>query len=278
MKRFLSTALVLALLALCFSGCDRKTSTDDTAIDAQSGNFEPAATAITSQAEAVGDESLAAQTDAPSTAEVASEPLETDPVAVDTAVTEDAGDAPSTEAPAAEQPFATATPQPNTAISGYTEISGTGLGFKFSYPNGWNNIPARSTVCYVQPLENGTVYPARVAVTMKKLAHNCSAEKAQNELAEYIKLLMTQYDEKTFEVNKDLDTTTKFMGNQAISTTYLAYDGNQEIQGYVILTWFEKYVFCYHFLCAYEDYTAFDSAMRHMRDSVQAVQSDFEGD
>ena len=86
----------------------------------------------------------------------------------------------------------------------------------------------------------------------------------------YLKILMSQYDDKTFEVDEKLDTGTKFMGNSAMSTTYLAYDGKQEIKGYVIITSFEKYLFCYHFLCAYEDYAAFENAMNTMRDSVRA--------
>lgn len=309
------------LLAGCFAGCDRRENTGATGDISASADFEPEATAITSQSNpGVGmqqsgsgnggsGESLAAlmnlgplttaEPDGYSTEAAVPEP---EAMAVETEVMPEVEDATSepasvveltaeptaepteepaatpTSEPVAAQPFVTATPQPNTTISGYSEITGTGLGFKFSYPNGWQNIPGRSTICYVQPMENGTVYPARVAVTTKKLAHKCTEEKAQTELAEYIKLLMSQYDERTFEVAKDLDTDTRFMGSKAISTTYLAYDGDQEIQGYVILTWFEKYVFCYHFLCAYEDYAAFEPAIRHMRDSVQPVQSELEVD
>lgn len=276
MKKFLSVALICALLALCFTGCDRQSIVENNDNDAQNVNFEPEATAISSQATAINSDTLDAPADLQTQASASQEPVAADPTVSDVAITAEPTETEATAEPVQAQPFATPTPQPNTAISSYSEISGTGLGFKFSYPSNWNNIPGRSTVCYVQPLENGTAYPARVAVTMKRLAHKCSDEKAQTELAEYVKLLMNQYGESTFEVNKELDSTTKFMGNKAISTTYLAYDGNQEIQGYVILTWFEKYVFCYHFLCAYEDYTAFDTAMRYMRDSVQPVQSDFD--
>lgn len=273
LKKFLSILLLCALLTLSFTGCDRQSVDAAEQAAEQDSNFAPDTTAITSQATSVPVADEAAQ----QPAEDASLSAAQDPVAVD-ATAEPAYEQVTSEPASNSVPFATATPQPNTAVSGYTEISGTGLGFKFSYPTGWNNIPGRSTVCYVQPLENGTVYPARIAVTMKKLAHKCTSEKAQNELLEYVKLLMEQYDASTFEIAKELDTDTKFMGNQAISTTYLAYDGKQEIQGYVILTWFEKYVFCYHFLCAYEDYAAFDSTMRYVRDSVQAVQEDLPSD
>lgn len=168
-----------------------------------------------------------------------------------------------------DSPFATPTPQPNAAVSGYSDISAPGLGFSFSYPTDWVNIPGRSTVCYVQPLENGTVYPARVAVTMKRMPHKTNVDEVKTELLSYVRKLMEQYDSETFEVETKLDETTQFMGKDALSTTYLAYDGNQEIQGYVITTFFDRYMYVYHFLCAYDDYEAFYDSMCHMRDSVQ---------
>ena len=175
-----------------------------------------------------------------------------------------------TAEPAGAQPFATATPQPNTAISGYAEVVGTGLGFRFSHPQGWQNIPGKSTVCFVQPMENGTLYPARVSVTMKKLSHAGNETRLQEQMVSFVETLQDQYDKKTFEVDTELDTGSGFMGGKrSYATTYLAYDGDQEIKGYIAMTYFDKYVFCFHFQCAYEDYTAFEPAIRHMRDSVK---------
>lgn len=275
LKRFISLMLIMILSASLLAGCDRKPVETNEAQTQQSANFAPETTAVASSdsVEVPNEtqnipESTPEEPDdeQPTAQDVANEPSKAEPsLEPAPAVT----DAPTNTV---IQPFATATPQPNVTINSYSEISGTGLGFKFSYPSDWNNLPGRSTVCYVQPLENGTVYPARVAVTMKKLAHKCSSSEAQQELVEYIKTLMTQYDESTFKVDKTLDTETKFMGNKAMSTTYLAYDGDQEIQGYVIMTYFERYLFCFHFLCAYEDYEAFNPAMIRMRDSVQADQ------
>lgn len=272
MKKFVCALLIAALALYALTGCDRKTVTPEPAQE-QEGSFAPETTAAS-----FGDatQPAPAQTDAPVEAV---DPTAEQPVAQDSALDQSAPEAtpePAETQQSASQPFATATPQPNTAISGYTETAATGLGFRFSYPSGWTNLPGRSTVCFIQPVENGTVYPARVAVTMKKLAHKCnydSNNEHKSELADYIKNLMTQYDEKTFKVNTTLDEETRFMDNRAISTTYLAYDGDQEIQGYVILTYFERYLFVFHFLCAYEDYAAFEPAMRHMRDSVKADQN-----
>ena len=283
MKKWFCVFLVLTLCICALSACDRRSSTED--IDAQQGaEFAPETTAVEGlvQAAQTQSEMDSIQSDPALTAEPTVEAQgDTEyeqPIAQDSAVqTQSPADA-ATEEPASAnnavvQPFASPTPQPNTTITSYSEVTGSGLGFKFSYPSDWINIPGYSTVCYIQPTENGTVYPARVSVTMKRLPHKCSEGEDQQELASFLKNLMTQYDEKTFKVDMNLDTSTKFMNNQAISTTYLAYDGDQEIQGYVILTYFERYLFCFHFLCAYEDYAAFEPAMRHMRDSVQADQS-----
>lgn len=273
LKKILCLALVVCLAMFALCGCDRKTATleaetvtpQETADAADSGlisameEANPPQEIDSAEWDAsendFGDENTSAETETDEQQEVAAD----ETVAAQSDASVDA------------QPFATATPQPNTSVSNYSTVSGTGLNFKFEYPSDWTNIPGRSTICYVQPVGNGTVYPARVAVTMKKLAHKCSGESEfKEELASYCKTLRTQYDEKTFKIETELDTETKFMGNSALSTTYMAYDGDQEIEGYVIMTYFERYLFCFHFLCAYEDYDAFSSVMRHMRDSVQA--------
>lgn len=282
MKKLICFVLVCAFALTMLSGCDRKPVATSDAKDTETGSFAPETTVVASGGlvQAI-DETQASAAD-PSEAVSQPEVQDTviDEVLMDETVMDEVIAEPSlepaptvTEAPQRDtviMPFATATPQPNVTVNSYSEIVVDELGFKFNYPSDWNNLPGRSTVCYVQPLVDGTVYPARVAVTMKKLAHKCSASEAQKELAEYIKMLMAQYDQNTFKVDKKLNEETKFMGNKAMSTTYLAYDGDQEIQGYVILTHFERYLFCFHFLCAYEDYEAFRPAMERMRDSVQA--------
>lgn len=281
MKRIFCMMLVCVLMIGMFTGCDRNTAEVSPTEAPAEANFAPETTAVAS-----GEND-------PASAQPAEGSVEAQPVAVDAAaevpVAQDKPwEEPEADAPEATPepsqnaddgdvvPFATATPQPNASVSSYSEVSNTGLGFKFNYPTGWNLIPGRSSVCYVQPLEDGTVYPARVVVTMKKLSHKCNEKTCTTELVEYIKLLMTQYDETTFEVDENLDTNTKFMGRDAFATTYLAYDGGQEIQGYVIMTYFERYVFCFHFLCAYEDYPSFEPAMRTMRDSVKPEQTETE--
>ena len=284
MKRLLSLLLVLALACFALSGCDRRSPSTDNADD-QQGSFSPDTTAVGGLTQAVEEQSVS-EPETVSTEEPAYvEPIQVEPedeepadpeATPDPDAPEQTGDGAQDDGGAGaeaiddnDMPFATPTPQPNTYIAEYSEVSAPGLGFRFSYPSDWVNLPGRSTVCYVQPLENGTVYPARVAVTMKRLPHATDYDEAKSELADYIRTLMTQYNQSTFKVNTKLDYDTKFMGKSAIATTYLAYDGNQEIIGYTIITYFERYLYVFHFLCAYEDYNAFQEAMVYMRNSVQ---------
>ena len=291
MKKIFALILICALLACMLSGCSGRNSSPAPTADPfvnQQANFVPETTAVATGglAQALASVSGGDDEKENEAAEIAAKAVE--PVASDLPqeVVQDApaGDeAPqatdvpevSTTLEAPAQPLTTPTPQPNTAISSYTEIGGAGLGFRFSYPTGWQNVPGRSTVCYLQPTSEGTLYPARVSVTMKQLPHKCSMTRLEEQMVDFVKTIMSQYDETTFEVDDKLDTETKFMGNtKTLATSYLAYDGDQEIEGYVIMTYFERYVFAYHFVCAYEDYETFGPAMRRMRDSVQADQSE----
>lgn len=279
MKKYIGLILCLALICALLGGCGG-TSNEPAPEAQQAGNFSPETTAVSSGGlmQAIDDQQ-STPTPQP-TYKIIDEAFDMDvpqdaPIdeATEPPAQDGAADSASDSAQGA-QVFATASPQPNTAIGSYAEISGTGLGFKFSYPASWSNIPGRSTVCYVQPMEDGTVYPARVAVSMKKLAHKCDAKDLQDEVVLFFETLQSQYDSSTFKIDKNIDDSTRFMGNNAYSTTYLAYDGDQEIQGYVIMTAFEKYVYCFHFQCAYSDYAAFSSTMKLMRDSVTLMQDE----
>ena len=282
LKKFLYL-LLCALLVCILSSCGKSDDAETSGV--QDANFAPETTAVAgsglTQAIASAEDTGTPQATADAAQDVppvaVDEPAAQD-IAIDTPIDAPIEDVQSTDAPepTAEpaksdtQPFSTATPQPNTAISGYTEVIGTGLGFRFSHPQGWQNIPGKSTVCFIQPIENGTVYPARVTVTMKKIAHSGNETRLQEQMVSFVETLQEQYDKKTFEVDTNLDTASGFMGGKrSYATTYLAYDGDQEIKGYIAMTYFDKYVFCYHFQCAYEDYATFEPAIRHMRDSVK---------
>lgn len=260
-------------MLLTLSGCSKDEALQDA--EQGQGSFEPETTAVAggglTQAVEEIQEAREASADAPSAAIPADAAPESQPAAAD--VQQTASDVQQPAADATLEPIFTQEPVSNShgSIDGYSTISDVGLGFTYSYPVNWNNLPGRSTVCYVQPVEAGVKYPARVAVTMKKLAHRGTDSKVKEEFASFFKIISSQYDEETFEANMSLNTKTKFMGQKAMSTTYLAYDGEQEIKGYAICTYFERYMFVFHFLSAYEDYDDFLPAMQFMRDSVKTT-------
>ena len=185
MKKIICILLICTLAAGMLSGCDRATSTAPEAKEESQAvvNFAPETTAVASEENTVPQAPV--QSDAP----IADQPVAQDSVSTTENAQQAASDIPVQAA--ADQPFAP-TPQPNARVNGYSQVTGTGLGFQFSYPTGWNNIPGRSTVCYVQPMEEGTLYPARVAVTMKQLAHKPKQETIKEELVAYLKVLMSQ--------------------------------------------------------------------------------------
>ncbi len=267
-KRLICILIALCLCAL-LSGCSKETAPVEDSTSSFERNFAPETTAAGGLTAALGQaadpiDQIAAD-DAPAADDI--------PVAQDAPV-----DVPVTQGDVqgAEQapPAATAAPISSSVstIDGYGEVTNDELGVSFGYPVNWLNQPGRSSICYLQKPTDGS-YPARVCITMKRLAHSCNESKAQAQLVSYLKKLREQYDASTFEVDLNLDTQTLFMGRKAMSTTYLAYDGDIEIKGYVILTYFDKYVYCFHFLCGYDDYPDYESAIRYMRDSAKCTLS-----
>lgn len=277
MKKLLSLLLIAALVMVCFTGCGKKK--DEGSEQQGSGGLTqaledsgsvPGYTINDEEWEDTRAEDAAMEepADEPQADESAA-----DEPASEEAPTEDDGQNTTSENGTVISrgeviPFATEAPQPNAVVTSYSEIKDTGLGFKFNYPTGWINYPGRSTICYVQPMTNGTIYPGRVSVTMKRLLHPCGDEEMIEELTSYRDMLNKQFSNMRV-VGGAANLEDRFMGKKAISFEYMAYDGSQEIKGYVVMTHFERYVFAYHFLCAYGDYNSFSGAMVKMKDSVQ---------
>lgn len=261
MKKLILVLTACLLIVCLLTGCDRGIRSLDQQDTETDADFAPETTA------SAGSGLTMAVEDAQEAADTSD--VYDQPAAVDTPMEQNADiSVPDDESDSgAAAPVASA----HSSISGYAEIANEALGFSFSYPVNWENLPGRSTICFKQSAEETETYPARVCITMKKLAHKANASKAQEQLVSYLKTLRTQYDASTFEVDTNLNTKTKFMGNNALSCTYLAYDGNQEIEGYVILTYFDKYVYCFHFLSAYDDFKGYHDAMCFMKDSAKCT-------
>jgi len=263
------------------SGCSKNTQTET---QQGAGSFEPETTAVAGGGLTQAIENIQDDQQIPASSEPAADvqPVAADAQPAANDIQPVANDAQAiandVQQPAADvtlepifTPEPTAEPVNNShnSISGYSTVASEELKLAFSYPVNWNNLPGRSTICYVQPMTEGVKYPARVSVTMKKMPHRGTDAKVKEQFASFFKYISSQYDEETFEANMALNLKTRFMGNKAMSTTYLAYDGEQEIKGYAICTYFERYMFVFHFLCAYEDFNDFQPAMNFMRDSVK---------
>ncbi len=281
-NRLIATGLILICL-LC--GCrSTSTSTQDTA--EQSGNFAPDTTLTPGViASEVGsttaeDESTASQAGsvASETESAASNVLPVDVTAApntpEPQETESSSETPEpqeTES-SSEVPEPTDTPEPTVAPYSYSliPISDRSMGFIFAYPEGWVNLPGKSTICYREVID-GDAFPARVAVAAKSVAHTPKSSKVLSEFESFADKISDLYDSDTFEFI-DQSTDSYFMGQPAYETYYLGYSGDTEIKGYMIACGIDNgskhYIMIFHFCASYEDFDRMSSMMKQMRDTV----------
>jgi hypothetical protein len=93
------------------------------------------------------------------------------------------------------------------------------------------------------------------------------------QLSNYMRLVHKQYDAATFQAGTANGDET-FLGKRAMSNTYLAYSGENEVKGFIIGTSVGRVVYVFHFCATYEDYTAMESMMRYMVKSCELVERD----
>ena len=251
MKKIAALLIAGALIIAALSGCSNNS---DTATDQQPLNTVPESTVTTEFADAFMPDAMDVPVDA--TAEPAA----------DVPVEPESTDAPAeaaTEAPAAQ---ATAAPYAYTL----TALTDSTFGFVCAYPSGWKNLPGKYTVCFREEV-SGDDFPARMAITRKRLAHAPKFSKLLTQFQEYAETVRAQYDSQTFEYG-DLNSSATFLGQPAYEITYLAYSGEVEVKGYMICTNADKYVYVFHFCAPYDDYAAMEPMMRQLRDSVTLAQ------
>ena len=260
MKKIAALQIAGALILVTLSGCSNGS---DTAADQPPLNTVPESTVTTEFADAFMPDAMDVPVDA--TAEpTADTPVES--AATDIPAAPDNTDAPAeaaTEAPAAQ---ATAAPYAYTL----TALTDSTFGFVCAYPSGWRNLPGKYTVCFREEV-SGDDFPARMAVTRKRLAHAPKFSKLLTQFQQYAETVRAQYDSKTFEYG-DLNSSATFLGQPAYEITYLAYSGDVEVKGYMICTNVDKYVYVFHFCAPYDDYAAMEPMMRQLRDSVTLAQ------
>ena len=301
LKRTLCLLLVLALLAATLSGCRRNRGTetaDASATDASGDSFAPAqgpgytitdgSTSLSAESTGEPDETLKPLPEAPvnetltdkeaaqleqtmgQDGEALQEPPADDLAAVDESVEEPmlgAYDEAADEASQHEDTTAPSTPAIDISTYQYLALMDDNVDFTFNYPSHWENVPGVYTICFREPVEPGD-FPARVAITRKRLVHTPDDIMLMEEMTSYVKSVYKQYDPKTFQTSIP-DTEATFMGQPALANTYLAYWGDIEVKGFVIGCAVERTLYVFHFCAAYPDYVALQSVLQYMLQSAK---------
>lgn len=269
MKKILCLLLACILLAVSLCSCSKEQETQEPQVN-ETGNFAPENTAVPNSsiqdaANAlsgipVSEPDAAASPDAEASADV---PAEDEGVVVDEDIFgtyDEATDTDQHDSPSGI----------DTSAYQFTPLSDLSLGFTFYYPSHWQNVPGIYTVCFQEQVEDGEV-PARVAITRKKLTHTPDESDITDHLIAYLKTIYKQYDTSTFEVS-GLDTSRKFMGKNGYSTNYLAFKGETEVEGFVIMCVVERTLYVYHFSASYSDFQSMETMMQYMCKSVTLVE------
>lgn len=277
MKKILCLIFVTVLCAFALCACSRSQSAAENSEDAV-----PGATAVPIEGDH-GEMDQSGTIEALPTLEPA-EPLNANGISTD-----DAGDYFSIDAlidqgdsgeavpadPEATPEAALVLPASSdvdTSTYQFSALTDTALGFTFNYPSHWINVPGVYTVCFREPAEEGK-FPARVAITVKKLVHTPDEQAMMEQLTAYMRIIRNQYDKATFESGTP-NMNDSFLDRGALSNTYLAYSGDNEVKGFVIGTAVGRSMCVFHFCASYDDYGPMESMMRYMLRSIQPVQSD----
>lgn len=268
MKKIAALALSCSLLVLSLTGCSDVNSTQTQVQD--EANFLPDVTANPVSVTATPEPLFAIPTDAP-LASIADSTATPNPDMM--AALEDATAEPTADITAEPEVKATFTPEP-TVVSPYSGYSYAALtdasfGFTLDYPANWRNMPGKYTACYKEQVAEGD-FPARVAVTSKKMPHKPESETVVKQFQSYAQNIYKQYDPETFEFS-DLTERT-FMGKKGYEITYLAYSGDIEVKGYMCCSATEYTIYVYHFCSAYDDYGDMTPVMVRIRDSVKTAE------
>ena len=158
----------------------------------------------------------------------------------------------------------------DTSTYQFSALTDSTLGFTFNYPSHWENVPGIYTVCYREVVEPGD-FPARVSITVKRLTHSPSDYDITEQLTSFVHTIYKQYDADTFQTGTP-NTQDTFLGKVAFSNTYLAFSGENEVQGFVIGCAIGRTMYVFHFCATYADYHAMESMMRYMLRSVQLIE------
>lgn len=268
MKKILCLLLVCILLAASLCSCSKEQENQESQAN-EAGNFAPESTAVPNSSvldtanalsgNPVSEPDAVVSSDTETSADISAE----EGVVVDEDIFgtyDESSDTAQHEAPSGV----------DTSTYQFSSLSDHSLGFTFNYPSHWQNIPGIYTVCFQEQVEDGDI-PARVAITRKKLTHTPDESDISDHLIDYLKTIYKQYDTSTFEVS-GLNTSIKFMGKNGYSTNYLAFKGETEVEGFVIMCVVERTLYVYHFSASYPDYQSMETLMQYMCKSVTLVE------
>ena len=137
-------------------------------------------------------------------------------------------------------------------------------GFSMEVPSHWTRQPASKSVCFTEPVAEGSV-PGRIVVTSKKV-ESVGSSTRENQLGSYFTSILGDFD--TYEWS-DINTDQPFLGDEeAHSVTYSGTRDGLSYKGYVILAAVNKTIYVYHFRCGSEAYGEMEAVMEHVRDSI----------
>jgi len=148
----------------------------------------------------------------------------------------------------------------------YAQVEDENIDFTFNYPSHWKLVPGIYTICYREEVDDGD-FPARLAITRKKLVHTPDDRALLEQLTSYMKMVGKQYDKATFQTSVPNRENT-FMGRPALSNTYLAYWGDIEVKGFVIGCAVQRTLYVLHFSASYADYAAMENMLNYIVRSV----------
>ena len=154
----------------------------------------------------------------------------------------------------------------------YTQVDDENINFTFNVPSHWKLVPGIYTICYREEVDDGD-FPARLAITRKRLVHTPDDRALLEELSSFMKSVSKQYDKSTFQTSIPNREDT-FMGKPAFSNTYLAYWGDIEVKGFVIGCSVGRTLYVLHFSASYADYAAMESMLRYIVNSVTRKETD----
>ena len=290
MKKLLCVLLICVLFGGALSGCGKKDSPDDVEPTSQSAaNAAPEVTVVPGEGGHGEEDQSQALSEMPTLAPVQpaaegdapdddgdDDDDDDDDDGTDEYYSIDAlingGDEAATPEPS-QQPASKPSSNvidPNTLS--YTALNDPDMKLTFNYPSNWVNVPGVYTVCYREMTEPGE-FPARVAISAKKLVHSPEGTVLTDELTEFVRVIRKQYDANTFQLGT-LNSEDTFMGKQAYSNTYLAYSGETEVKGFIIGQAVGRVLYVFHFSASYDDYAALERVMRYMLNSVQIIQEE----